>query len=55
MGSADGRDGEEEKPSISLDQITIECVQRMQRYFIQTTSRMYSFNIFNFFSKVLPF
>ena len=37
MGSADGRDGEEEKPSIFPDQIIIDWVYRMQTYFIQTT------------------
>ena len=55
MGTADGRDGEEEKPSIFPDRIIIDWVDRMQRYFIQTTSTMYSFNIYNFFSKILHF
>ena len=55
MGSADGRDGEQEKPSIFPDRIIIDWVYRMQRYFIQTTLTMYSFNIYNFFSKILHF
>ena len=49
MGSADGRDSEEEKPSFFPDRIIIDWVYRMQRYFIQTTSTMYSFNIYIIF------
>ena len=55
IGSADGRDGEEENPSFFPDRIIIDWVYRMQRYFIQTTSTMYSFNVYNFLVKYYIF